>query len=215
MSTNAASSAPVRELSRRESVKDHFMIWPLALACGFPILLVLAWAAPFDFVFLGTLLIISLWALATLVTLPLLVLFATRRSWRRAVSTLVFPLASVAAIASASSLWVFAIETGENIHFRVMRSRYMAHVASLPDAKPRLAVFNWGGFVISHAVVYDESDQLLLAPNDQSPEWKQRIAETELACGVWGTPVPAIIFTSFVLAARATAFLGGKTFQST
>ena len=85
---------------------------------------------------------------------------------------------------------MLAIEYGELIHFKLMRAEYEAQIRQLPTERgPRLAVFGWGGFVVGHGVVYDESDEIALPAAEQSAAWKARIAETELTCGAWGTPV--------------------------
>jgi hypothetical protein len=110
--------------------------------------------------------------------------------WRRAASAVVLPLAVIIALANHNTLWMFAVEHGELIHFKLMMANYEAQVRRLPtDKGPRLAVFDWGGFVVGHGVVYDESDEITLPANEQSAAWKARIAETELACGVWGAAV--------------------------
>jgi hypothetical protein len=187
MSLNGtAPSAPPKEAA---NARDRFTIWPFALAWVFPILLALLWSGPMALTW-GVPVLLSIWALAALFSLCLATFLVTVRAWRRAASLLVLPLATVAAIVKANALWLFAIDTGEHIHFRVMRGDYLSQVAKLPaDAGPRIAVFNWGGFVISHAVVYDESDQVLLPAEKQSPSWKKKIAGTELDCGVWGDPM--------------------------
>ncbi len=65
------------------------------------------------------------------------------------------------------------------------RAAYLADIAKLAmDKGPRLAIFDWGGFAGSHAVVYDESDEIMLSKEKRSEAWKERIAGTELACGV-------------------------------
>lgn len=117
------------------------------------------------------------------------VLSATVRRWRRALSLLVLPIATVIAIANAGRLWGFVIETGEQIHFQAMRRSYLEDVSKLPSTgEPRFAIWQWGGFVIGHAVVYDESDEIV-AP-ERSSAWKTRVANTEVgACGAWGIPL--------------------------
>jgi hypothetical protein len=100
----------------------------------------------------------------------------------------VLPLATLVAIANAGTVWLFAIETGERIHFHAMRHSYLEDVSKLPSSgEPRFAMWHWGGFVIGHAVVYDESDEILLP--EQSSAWKERVANTEVSCGAWGSPL--------------------------
>ena len=37
---------------------------------------------------------------------------------------------------------------------------YAAEIAALPADGQRFAVFDWGGFVVGHGVLYDESDEI-------------------------------------------------------
>jgi hypothetical protein len=81
---------------------------------------------------------------------------------------------------------------GDTIHFGVMRERYRSVVKSLPGTgEPKLVIFNWGGMVwSSNGVIYDESDEVALAPGRQSPDWIARAGRTEPGCGGYSiTPV--------------------------
>jgi hypothetical protein len=82
----------------------------------------------------------------------------------------VLPLATLIAIANAGTIWPLAMETGERIHFQAMRRSYLEDVSKLPSSgEPRFAIWHWGGFVVGHAVVYDESDEIAL-PEQSSAE---------------------------------------------
>jgi hypothetical protein len=184
------SASSVEEPAKSGSIRDGFTIWPLVLTVGFPVLLVLVWTGPFELAFVGAPIVLSMWAVAALLALFIAIVSASNRAWRPAISMLVLPLASLAAILNSSAFWSFAIDTGERIHFQLMRASYLSQVAKLPaNGEPRFAIWNWGGFVIGHAVVYDESGEIVLPMEKQSPAWKKKIAGTELSCGVWGTPV--------------------------
>ena len=94
----------------------------------------------------------------------------------------VLPLVTLLVVTNQGTLWPLAIETGEKIHFQLMRSSYLDEVSKLPPGEPRFAIWRWGGFVVGHAVVYDESDEIALS--EQSPAWKKRVADTEVGmCG--------------------------------
>ncbi|SRR5260221_9327715 len=173
-----------------EAVRNSLLIWPLALAISGPIALVLLWSCPFDVVSLGAPLLLLIWGWAAIAAVIVAIYAARHRAWRRAASAVILPLVVIIALANLGTLWMFAIEYGELMHFKLMRANYEAQVRRLPtDKGPRLALFDWGGFVVGHGVVYDESDEIALPANEQSAAWKARIAETELACGVWGAPV--------------------------
>jgi hypothetical protein len=169
--------------------EDRFTIWPIALACGFPIVLILLWAGPFVLAFVGAPILMMVWASSALLASVFAFSAARVRLWRRALSVSVLPLATFAAI--ATDVWAVAIETGETIHFHVMRRSYLEGVAKLPSTgDPRFVLWQWGGFVVGHGVVYDESDELRLPLSERSAAWKKRVENTEIgACGVWGTPL--------------------------
>jgi hypothetical protein len=181
---------PTSNRTEPGSVRDSFSIWPAAITIAGPVGLIFLWSCPFDVVFMGAPMLLVIWGLAAIVALAVAIESAVQHAWKRAMSAVVLPLAVLAALLNLNAVWMHAIEAGEQIHFRVMRASYLAQVAKLPtDNGPRLAIFRWGGFVISHAVVYDESDEIVLSAAQQSAAWKARIAGTELECGVWGSPV--------------------------
>jgi len=57
------------------------------------------------------------------------------------------------------------------------------------NGEPRLAIFSWDGISIVRAIVYDESDEIVLPADQQSEGWKRRAAKTELSCGFTGAPL--------------------------
>jgi hypothetical protein len=160
------------------------------LALVFPMLLVLVWSGPFDVAFLGAPIVIVAWSAAAVVALVFATVRAVARAWRMAITAAILPVVTLVAALQAETVWTRSIAIGERIHFHAMRNHYLAQVArSSAPAGRRLEVFNWGGFGVSHGVVYDESDEIQLPPERQSAEWKRRIEGTELVCGVWGQPL--------------------------
>ncbi len=161
-------------------------LWPLALAMAGPAGLILLWSISFDAAFLFALPFLALWALVALCVLLVAIIFAIERFWRGALSLALLPLAVLVTFLNFMSVWGFAIQTGEYIHFRAKRAAYLADIAKLPtDKGPRLVVIHWGGFLGSYrAVVYDESDEVVLSEEKRSAAWKKRTEETELACEV-------------------------------
>lgn len=168
---------------------DRFAIWPIALAGAFPLVLIVLWSGPFGLTFAGVPILLAVWSGSALLALGMAAFSAGSHFWRRALSLSVLPLVTLVAIANASTLWSFAIEAGERLHFQVMRRGYLEDVSKLPRAgEPRFVVWLWGGFGVGRGVVYDESDEIALP--EQSQAWKQRVANTEVGmCGVWGKPV--------------------------
>ena len=168
---------------------DRFAIWPIALASGFPVVLIILWSGPFGLAFAGVPVLFSVWIFSALLALGMAFFSARAHIWRRALSLSVLPLVTLVAIANAGTVWSLAMEAGERLHFQVVRRSYLEDVSKLPSVgEPRFAVWVWGGFVIGHGVVYDESDEIVLP--EQSPAWKKRVANTEVgSCGAWGLPL--------------------------
>jgi hypothetical protein len=182
-------AAGMEEGSTTELHADRFKIWPVALACGFPLLLIALWSLPFIVPFVGAPILIGLWACAAVLALVMAVFAVKNHRWRQASSLLVLPLVSLVAMLNAGSVWSITIETGERIHFEVLRRSYLQELSMLPaTGEPRFAMWRWGGFGVGHAVVYDESDEIMLS--EQSSGWKVRVANNEVGmCGAWGTPM--------------------------
>jgi hypothetical protein len=168
---------------------DRFTMWPTALACCFPLILIILWSGPFDLAFFGVPVLFMTWACSALLALAVAIFSAGARDWWRAVSMSVLPLITLVVIASAGTLWPLAMEVGERIHFQAMRRSYLEDVSRLPSSgEPRFALWQWGGFGIGHAVIYDESNEIVLP--EQSSAWKERVANTEVgSCGAWGSPL--------------------------
>lgn len=164
-------------------------MWPITLACCFPLTLIMLWSGPFDLAFFGAPILLVAWGCSALIALGMVIFSVRARNWRRAASMSVLPLATLVATTYAVPLWQFAIECGNSIHFLAMRRSYLEEVSKLPSSdEPRFAVWEWGGFGVGHAVVYDESDEIELT--EQSSSWKKRVAKTEVGmCGVRGSPL--------------------------
>jgi hypothetical protein len=162
--------------------------WFAGLAFVFPVLLVLVWTGPFDLAFFGAPFVLLGWALAALAAMASAIWWAAGRAWRQVVMASILLVVTV--VAAAGGVWGYAIDLGEHIHFYAVRNQYLDRVAhSSAPVGERLEVFDWGGFGVSHAVVYDDSDEIQLPPENQSESWKRRIQGTELECGVWGSPL--------------------------
>jgi len=169
-------------------IKHRFTAWPTALACGFPLTLIMLWSEPFDLAFVGAPLLFMAWACSALLALGIAIFSLSARDWWRAGSTSILPVATLVVIANAGTVWPLAMQIGEQIHFQAMRRSYLADVSKLPSmGEPRFAVWSWGGFVVGHGVAYDESDEIVV--REQSV-WKQRVANSDVgSCGLWGSPL--------------------------
>lgn len=161
---------------RSEVAPDRFLIWPLILTIGTPLI-----AGPLESMAMALLLpILALWLLVwSLGTLAALIVagFALWKArWRRAASMFVLPIGiGIFAIELPPSI-VMVDRFGDYIHFLIVRGSYEMQVAALPRGKePRFMRFEWGGFLGNFVeVIYDEADQLALPDGQQSAEWLNR-----------------------------------------
>ncbi len=189
MSLEQRAPAPVGRSSRPAGVQYGWIFGSLISAVAGPAMLVLFWAFCAD-VSLGGLFLLLAWGAAAVVALGIAVWSAYRRQWRRTVATAMLPLSLVVSLLNFDTLWRFSMATGEAIHFRLARQGYLAEIAALPAGqRPRLAVFvlsedGWLGISNLHLVVYDESDEVALPAERQSPAWKARAAQTLLTLGI-------------------------------
>ena len=166
------------------------LIWPAIVACAVPAALIVLSATP---VWLESLWLVwfpmpvgpILWAGSAVAALIIAVRAFRERSWRRALSALVLPLVVTGSLLNFFAFFALCREAGDRLHFLLARNSYRADIMRLPPAQgPRLVTWNWGGFVVSKGVVYDESDEIALPR--QSPEWRSRAQGTELECGITG-----------------------------
>jgi hypothetical protein len=99
------------------------------------------------------------------------------RRWRRVASVLTAPVMAYiifagAGVAGIDSQW---------IRFEIGKQYYVDQIAKLPQTdEPRFKIFEWGqtgGAGVTNLVftlIYDESDEIGLAPEGRSKEWQQR-----------------------------------------
>ena len=170
-----------------QTCSDEVSRWPIALACLFPLAVVAIWASSFDLTFAAIPVVLVAWIASAVGATILALRSAGSRRWRRTFSLAFLPIVTIEAIATGDVVWPLAMETGERLHFLLMRRSYLDEVAKLPvSGEPRFAIWLRGGFGVGHGVVYDESDEILL--REQTPAWKKRVANTEVGmCGAWGT----------------------------
>jgi hypothetical protein len=170
---------------------DRVLYWPVILCVAWPVAFILTWAGPFDLAFYGGPLVIALWALsagiATLICLAWLYL----RTWRRFLSTMILPLSALIAALNPQFVWRTGQWAGDYVHFYAMLPIYLIDISRLPTDEPRFMLQNWGGFfpVVSHGIVYDESDEITKPTAEQSEAWKKRTKPTDADCVYGHTPI--------------------------
>jgi hypothetical protein len=123
-----------RERGHDEVSEDRFTVWPIALACCFPAILIILWAGPFNPASLGVPVLFMTWACSASLALGIAIVSASVRDWRRAVSMSVLPLATLIVIARTGTIRPFAVEIGERIHFQAMRGSYLENVSTLSSS---------------------------------------------------------------------------------
>lgn len=166
-------------------IRDRFLFWPLALAIGWSIVMMLATIVPV----VGVLMLFPFLGMLCAGFAAMLFLFALvrlkERAWRRALSILIFPALTLVAAFNYRASYDMIRFGGDLIHFGALLPSYRMEIAKLPaDRGPRMKYFNWEGWAsISFGVLYDESGEL--EKPVQSAAWKSRAA-TQLDCEIVG-----------------------------
>ena len=174
--------------SGRVPLGRDYLIWPTILAAALFLVLVALFAIPGSrplVLFFGVP-VVAIFALITnAISCFLAITSLKERRYPRALSALVLPIVcTIAGLNSAATL-KRCVAAANAVQFYVGYP-YFAHVVSqLPlNSGPRLAVFPMDGFIsMSHGVAFDESDELDLTAGRQTPEWKARVAHTDLRSG--------------------------------
>ncbi|MFL6824077.1 MAG: hypothetical protein ACJ8FA_16075 [Xanthobacteraceae bacterium] len=129
------------------------------------------------------LLVIPLVLLPTIILavslLAILIWNAFMRRWRRCASVIVGPVVAYAVLSLAADLGINV----DRLRFELTKSEYMKRTAQLAreDGEPLFAAFDWGstGGVpaanIFYHLIFEESDELALSPEQRSEQWKRRV----------------------------------------
>lgn len=183
--------------SDNNSVRSAVALWPVALAIGVPGVLVVVSALPFGadllWVVAAQPALLLVWAGAAIVAVGIVLAAVMRNAWRRAASAAVLPLLVLVATVAAGPVGFVrkCREWGGILNFTMLHGSYRERAAALPsNGTPKLAVFGLGGMVwASQGIVYDESDEVALPLDRQSPAWRKRAGQTELSCGYTVRPL--------------------------
>jgi hypothetical protein len=171
-------------------------LWPIWVALGFPILLTALEATPiapnFAFVMLGEPGLLLVWGGFGVWAAILTIRSLRAGAWRRALVCAFLPVTVLGVGLNLQAFSRLCNNAGDTVHFYVSYSSYMRTVRAAPsNGEPKLMTFNLGGMIwASRGFVYDESDQVLLEPSLQSPDWKAREQESELSCGYGAISIP-------------------------
>jgi hypothetical protein len=162
--------------------------WVVALGLGVPVALIVLAAFPsgtdFLYVTAGIPALLFAWAIAGVGALWVAVRSAMGKDWRECLIALLLPIVLLVVARDPVRFVRACNHIGDVAHFIVAKPSYDRQIAGLSASQgPRLATFDWGGMVwASFGVVYDETDQLSLPRDRQSPDWLERASHTELSC---------------------------------
>lgn len=181
---------------RTNSRKRLGHLWPLWIAIGCPLLLILFEASPiapnFLLVVVGVPALLLIWAALGLWAGVLSIRQMGRYEWRRAMITAVLPITILSASLNFFAFIHFCNDAGDILHFAFYHQSYLREIQATPsNGEPRLDVINLGGMIwSSRGYVYDESDEVSRDASAQSTAWKVRTQGTELSCGYFARPIP-------------------------
>jgi hypothetical protein len=160
---------------RRDKFSISYFVW-VALLC-----LLFAFGSDLDRIFnlylaLVPLLVLPALAIAIYWIVALIRNIVLRR-WRRVASVLAAPVMAYIIFAGAGAAGI----SPDWIRFEIGKGYYTDQVAKLPETgEPRFKIFDWGqtgGVAVTNIIytlIYDESDEIGLAPEARSKEWLQR-----------------------------------------
>jgi hypothetical protein len=99
------------------------------------------------------------------------------RRWRRVASVLTAPVMAYIIFAGAGAAGI----DSKWIRFEIGKHYYLDQIVKLPvTGEPRFKMFDWrqtGGVAVTnfiYTLIFDESDEIALAPDERSKEWQQR-----------------------------------------
>jgi len=135
-----------------------------------------------------------LWPLSALCAFIAALVRVYRQEWRRSMSMLILPLATLAAFFNGHHFDIHTAQRlSDDLQLLATRSNYApAPPKQSPDYEPRLQVFPWrdlNGFALYLGyvlLVYDESDEIALPASQRSQAWQARDASGELKCRLSG-----------------------------
>ncbi len=173
------------EVSSRptEPPRDRFLLWPLALTIGWPIIAMVASIMPLLYGFLLVLNLAIFWVASATAVLCVALGWLKRRAWRRFASAIAFPALTLIALVNYDTSWQIIRRGGDLIHLWAMIPAYRLEIAELPtDRGPRLRYFSFeNGFGSTEVgALYDESDGLAKSSTGRAS------TERALGCDVTG-----------------------------
>jgi hypothetical protein len=164
--------------------------WPLLLAAGALATVPVSWLIGFSSAFIFGFVAIPVIASVAIGLGIGAILAAINRSWFLSLSFLLGVAVIGAVLLRWEPYWRWSMDFGEWLNFEINKPSYVAEVGRQARSEtPLRREWAYGGFVTSHLVVYDESDEIALPPDKQSENWRAWTKTNELQCGYGYTPV--------------------------
>jgi hypothetical protein len=180
---------PDRNPSVPRGIEDRFLYWPIILALGWPVALVLVSTAPDPWAFVALLAVELFWVVTAFGAFIAALVRLRRRAWRQSASMLILSLTALAAFLNKDFIVHAVQQAGSDLQLLATLPTYSREISKLPaDQGPRLRVFLWrdlNGFALYlgyELLVYDESDEIALPAQERSQGWKEKAAATDLHC---------------------------------
>jgi hypothetical protein len=156
--------------------KRKFLFWPLVWVLAVPAIMIagdasplgpdLGWAVLYQPVLLFCGLVASLFA-------SIVVIRSIRKKlWPNTLSASVLPILFLVVAFNPFGFIRGCNHIGNAVNLLVTQPQYLEAIRKLPaDNQPKLLVFNRGGMLwSSEGFIYDEADEVALAPAQQSPK---------------------------------------------
>ncbi len=163
-------------------INRSFARWCLLIAVAIPFACGVLVSYSASTLLIIVLTVVPIWLLAAVAVLGFSVFNATKGRWKASM----YGLGATVILAGSLVLIPVGLHTGYYIRLWTFWNYYDAEIAKIPkDGNPRFRVFDWGGYLIFNSIflVYDETDELSLAPGRQSSEWMGRAGA--LFAGNW------------------------------
>jgi len=171
------SMAEINTLPGKErTTGDRWCLWPSAAMVGAVAIIGIGFVIePFMFMLYGPagIMILAIVALSGVVAA---VVLARRKMWRRAMSAAMLPMTFVTVTINSVTILRALSHVWDHARFWACSASYEAHISALPgDQGRRFAAFSWGGFMLNPVyLVYDESDEVGLPPDQRTKAWLAR-----------------------------------------
>jgi hypothetical protein len=164
--------------------------WPLLLAAGALASVPVSWLIGFSPAFLYGFVASPVIAAVAIGLGIGALLSAINRSWFLSLSFLLGVTATAVVLLNWETYWHWSMDFGEWFNFEINKPGYLAEVNRQPKSEtPVRREWAYGGFVTSHLVIYDESDEIALPADRQSEDWRAWTKTNELQCGYGYTPI--------------------------